>query len=77
MELIDKIKDRFNEWAYNLWDKIGIKNNWYNKRIKIMKEKAKLTIPKKRPTINHSLLHNAKLKNKKNRLKRNKKNEQK
>ena len=64
MELkINKIKDRFNKWAYNLWDKIGIKNNWYNKRIGIIKENARLNTPKKRLTIDHSLFHDTKLKN--------------
>ena len=29
MELIDKIKNKFNKWVYNLWDSIGEDNNWH------------------------------------------------
>ena len=30
MELINKIKKRFNNWTYNLWIKIGNEHNWGN-----------------------------------------------
>ena len=40
MELIDKIKDRFNEWVYNLWCKIGIKNEFHNRYLSAIGEKA-------------------------------------
>ena len=29
MELIDKIKNKFYSWTYNLWDSIGEDNNWH------------------------------------------------
>ena len=29
MELIDKIRNKFYSWAYNLWDSIGEDNGWH------------------------------------------------
>ena len=34
MELISNIKKRFNDWAYNLWFKIGNKHKWHGRNKK-------------------------------------------
>ena len=41
MELMmNNIKDRFNEWAYNLWCKIGIKNRFHERYLNTLENKA-------------------------------------
>ena len=39
MELISNIKKRFNDWAYNLWLKIGNEHKWHHLRMQTIKEK--------------------------------------
>ena len=39
MELINKIKKRFNDWTYNLWLKIGNEHKWHHLRMQTIKEK--------------------------------------
>ena len=82
MELkIDKIKRKFNEWTYNLWDKIGETNKWHvlrmsriKRTIKIRKQKNLQNIKRKQK----SRLANTKLLNKsKNLIANSKKKEQK
>ena len=41
MELIDKIKNKFNKWVYNLWDSIGEDNNWHIDRKEFLTEQFK------------------------------------